>query len=177
MQFLQQQLFKTPTWIVDNKISEYTGSNKLTTISNIQNGILNRLISNNTFNKLFRFEAESKNAYTATEMLTDLRKSIWSELAARTPVDIYRRSLQKAFVESLDKIINPKPAPTTGQPSFASASSSYNETSDAISIAKAQLKTLASEIRAALPAYKDASSRAHLQDVLDRIDTSLNPNG
>jgi hypothetical protein len=177
MQFLQQQLFKTPMWIVDNKISEYTGSNKLTTISNIQNGILNRLISNNTFNKLFRFEAESKNAYTATEMLTDLRKGIWSELAARKPVDIYRRSLQKAFVESLDKIVNPKPAPTTGQPSFASASSAYNETSDAISIAKAQLKMLASEIRAALPAYKDASSRAHLQDVLDRIDTSLNPKG
>jgi hypothetical protein len=113
MQFLQSQLFQTPKWIIDNTISDYTGSNRLTTISNIQNNILGRLINNNTFNKLFRFEEENKNAYTATEMLTDLRKGIWSELAVHKPVDIYRRSLQKSFVESLNKIINPEMAGTS----------------------------------------------------------------
>lgn len=175
MQFLQQQLFTTPKWIVDNTISDYTGSNKLTTISNIQNNILNRLISNTTFNKLFRFEAESNNAYTATEMLNDLRKGIWSELAAHRPIDIYRRSLQKSFVESLNKIVNPEPV-TGVQLSFGGRSSGAaenNKTTDGISIAKAQLRTLSSEIRAALPAYKDAASRAHLQDVLDRIKEAL----
>lgn len=174
MQFLQAQLFKTPKWIVDNTISNYTGSNKLSTIGNVQTNILNRLISNNTLNKLFRFEAESNTAYTATEMLTDLRKGIWSELAARQPIDIYRRALQKSFVESLGRIIDPQPAAGL-QISFGSPASTSNKTSDAISIAKAQLRTLAAEIRAALPAYKDANSRAHLQDVLDRINETLNP--
>jgi hypothetical protein len=132
------------------------------------------LISNNTFNKLFRFEAESATAYTATEMLTDLRKGIWSELTVRQPIDIYRRSLQKSFVESLGRIINPEPAGGL-QISFGPSVSTASKTSDAISIAKAQLRTLASEIRAALPAYKDANSRAHLQDVLDRVNETLNP--
>jgi hypothetical protein len=177
MQFLQLQLFQTPKWIVDNTISDYTGSNRLTTISNVQNNILGRLINNNTFNKLFRFEEESKNAYTATEMLTDLRKGIWSELAVHQPVDIYRRSLQKSFVESLNKIINPEQGGSALilTPIGFSASSSTSKTSDAISIAKAQLRTLSAEIRAALPSYKDANTKAHLLDVQDRITEALNP--
>jgi hypothetical protein len=177
MQFLQDQLFKTPKWIVDNSIPDYTNDNKLTVVSNLQSGTLNRLISNSTLNKLFRSEVEQPgSAYTATEMLTDLRKGIWSELATRQPIDIYRRNLQKAYVESLDHLINPEP--TSGlQISFGGTiTPSMNpRTTDAISIAKAQLRTLASEIRAALPSYNDANSRAHLQDVLDRITQSLNP--
>jgi hypothetical protein len=177
MQFLQDQLFKTPKWIVDNSIPDYTNDNKLTVISNLQSGTLNRLISNSTLNKLFRSEVEQPgSSYTATEMLTDLRKGIWSELATRQPIDIYRRNLQKAYVESLDRLINPEP--TSGlQISFGGTiTPSINpRTTDAISIAKAQLRTLSSEIKAALPSYSDANSRAHLQDVLDRISESLNP--
>ncbi|HEX2607605.1 MAG TPA: zinc-dependent metalloprotease, partial [Flavisolibacter sp.] len=175
MQFLQDQLFKTPKWLVDNNISDYTGSNKLTTISNIQNNALNRLLSNNTFNKLFRFEAESNTAYTATEMVTDLRKGIWSELSAHQAIDIYRRGLQKSFVEGLNKMVNPDQTPTLQITPFGVSATTVSKTTDAISIAKAQLRTLASEIRTALPGYKDASSRAHLQDVLDRINQALDP--
>jgi hypothetical protein len=176
MQFLQDQLFRTPKWLVDNNISDYTGSNKLTIVGNVQNNVLNRLVGYNTFNKLFRFEAEDANAYTANEMISDLRKGIWSELALRQPIDIYRRNLQKSFVESLNKIINPDMGAGTIVFSFGPAAPVMNNrTTDAISIAKAQLRTLASEIRTALPLYKDANSRAHLQDVLDRINETLNP--
>ena len=128
-------------------------------------------------NKLFRFEAEeSTNAYTATEMMTDLRKGIWSELTSKNTIDIYRRNLQKAYVEALNRLINPEA--TSGiQISFGgAATSSINpRTTDAISIAKAQLRSLATEIRTALPSYSDSNSRAHLQDVLDRINEALNP--
>ena len=175
LQFLQEQLFKTPKWIIDNEISSYTGDNKLTVVSNLQSGSLNRLVSATTLNKLFRFEAEDPTtAYTATEMLTDLRKGIWSELAAKQSIDIYRRNLQKAHVEALNRLINPD-AIATVQASFGgSTASTLNlRTSDAISVTKAQLRTLASEIRTALPLYKDANSRAHLQDVLDRMNTAL----
>jgi hypothetical protein len=56
-----------------------------------------------------------------------------------------------------------------------SAPSSGSKTSDAISIAKAQLRTLSAEIKAALPAYKDANTKAHLLDVQDRITEALDP--
>jgi hypothetical protein len=179
MQFLQDQLFKTPKWLVDNNISDYTGSNKLMTISNVQNGALNRLLGTTTWNKLFRYEAQDpSNAYTATEMLNDLRKGIWSELNTHQSIEIYRRNLQKAYVEGLNRVINPDP--NTGLVLIAFGAPQQPtmnpKTTDAVSIAKAQLRTLASEIRAALPLYKDANSRAHLQDVLDRITEALNPN-
>jgi hypothetical protein len=180
IQFLQDQLFKTPKWIVDNTISSYTGTNKLTTISSIQESILSGLLSNNTLGKLFRFEADGSNAYTATELITDLRKGIWSELASRKPIDIYRRDLQKAFVDRLVSNLTPDNAPvqivSTGRGGGMIMSSDYSKTTDAMSIAKAQLHTLQAEIRAALPAYKDADSRAHLQDINDRITEALNPN-
>lgn len=179
MQFLQEQLFKTPKWIVDNDIAYYTGDNKLMVVGNLQSGTLNRLISNTTFNKLFRFEAESPTtAYTASEMLNDLKKGIWSELTAKQPIDIYRRSLQKSYIESLKRIINPEPNPIPGvQLSFTGqiTPTMNPRTSDAISISKAHLRTLASEIRTALPLYKDPASKAHFQDVLDRINEALDP--
>ncbi len=178
MQFLQEQLFKTPEWIVDNNIAEYTGGNKLTVISSLQDGTLTRLLGNSNMNKLFRFEAEGKNPYTAAEMMTDLRKGIWSELATRQAIDIYRRNLQKSYTE---KLINNLEPPATGATVVVggrggfSAGTTYSQTTDAVSIAKAQLRQLAADIRLALPAYKDAASRAHLQDVLDRITEALDP--
>ena len=53
--------------------------------------------------------------------------------------------------------------------------SDYSRTTDAMSIAKAQLRLLQADIRAALPAYKDAASKAHLLDVADRITEVLDP--
>jgi hypothetical protein len=109
-------------------------------------------------------------------MLTDLRKGIWSELAIKKPIDIYRRTLQKMYVESLKKLISPDSGGGIVISLGGSTSASTNpKTTDATSIAKAQLRTLASEIRNALPLYKDYSSRAHLQDVLDRINETLDP--
>ncbi|HEX6333146.1 MAG TPA: zinc-dependent metalloprotease [Flavisolibacter sp.] len=174
MQFLHANLFTTPRWLVDNQISSYTGNNKLSTILSLQSSVLNRVLAANTFNKLSRFEAEDKNAYTANEMVTDLRKGIWSEVAARRPIDIYRRALQKSFVESLTGIIKQTPPPMGIQLSFSTAGTA-SKTSDAVSIAKSQLRILATEIRGALGAYSDQASRAHLQDVLDRITQALDP--
>ncbi|MDQ6609669.1 MAG: zinc-dependent metalloprotease [Bacteroidota bacterium] len=177
MQFLQEQLFKTPSWLVQSNIAELTGSNGLTTVSGVQSAVLTRLLGNNTLNKLFRYEASESNAYSANEMITDLRKGIWSELASRKAIDIYRRNLQKVFVERLITNLqtdnNPPPAALA---QFGVVSANYSKTTDAMSIVKMQLRTLQSEIRAALPAYKDAASRAHLQDVSDRITQALDPN-
>ncbi len=177
MQFLQTQLFTTPKWLIDNTISDYTGDNKLAVISNLQSSVINRLVSATIFNKLFRFEAQDPaKAYTATEMLTELRKGIWSELVTKKPIDIYRRNLQKTHLESLIRIVNPETSTPSIQVSFGAPVASVNtKTTDAISIVKAQLRLMQSEIRAALPLYKDAASRAHLMDVQDRINEALNP--
>lgn len=174
MQFLQEQLFKTPSWLVQSNIASLTGTNSLTTIVGMQSSVLSRLLGNNTLNKLFRYEASDADAYSANEMITDLRKGIWSELATRKSIDIYRRNLQKAFVERLITNLqtdnNPPPAAFAA---FGITSANYSKTTDAISVVKMQLRSLQTEIRAALPTYKEASSKAHLMDVNDRITEAL----
>lgn len=178
IEFLQAQLFKTPKWLIQPKIEGLTGGSAMTTIMSIQTTVLGRLVNNNTFNKLFRFEASGqKSPYTVSEMVTDLRKGIWSELTTRKPIDIYRRNLQKSFTEQLVNNLKSDGMPTITLSSgrgFAMPSD-FSRTTDAMSIAKAQLRILQAEIRAALPAYKDAASRAHLMDVNDRITEVLEP--
>jgi hypothetical protein len=96
LQFLQNQLFKTPNWLIQSKIAGLTGANALTTINNVQSNALNRLLSNSTFNKLFRYEASGEaNPYTASEMIDDLRKGIWSELVSRKAIDITGETCKK----------------------------------------------------------------------------------
>ena len=177
VKFLQDQLFKTPTWLANGDIASLTGTNSLVTINNLQTNILNRVISANTINKFARAEVLEKNTYTATQMLSDLKKAVWSELAGKQAIDIYRRGLQKAYVESLRRIISPDPVTTVQfNPFGGSAAPSMNaKTSDAVSLAKAHLRSLSSEIKSSLALYKDANSRAHLQDVVDRINNILDP--
>jgi len=170
LNFLNEQLFKTPRWLINPQITNLTGGNSLTTVGGMQDAILGRLISHNTLNKLLRFEAEEKAPYTAIEMLTDLRKMVWSELSARKPIDIYRRNLQKAFTERMINAVTPPATPTAPT---AQRASSFTENTDAMSVAKAQLRMLQAEIKQALPSYKDAASRAHLMDVNDRITAAL----
>ena len=65
--------------------------------------------------------------------------------------------------------------PTATMFAAVSCSSDVSRTTDAISIAKMQLRQLQADIRAALPAYKDVISRAHLMDVSERIIEVLDP--
>ncbi len=176
MQFLQDQLFKTPKWIINPQVISLTADNSLTTVNAIQDNILGRLINHNTLNKLLRAEAEGQNAYSAMDMLNDLRKGIWSELGARQAIDVYRRNLQKSHAERLIRAITPETPSTTGLViTFGSSGPTFTKNTDAVSLAKAQLRILQSEIRAALTSYRDAMSRAHLQDVNDRITEALDP--
>jgi hypothetical protein len=179
MAFLQQQLFTTPKWLIDNKVTSYTGDNGMTTISGVQDAVLTRLLGATTISKLLRFEAEGTNPYTANEMMTDLRNGIWKEVAVRQPIDMYRRNLQKSFADRLIRIVRPEPTATiqvAGGGGFGGgAQQAVSRNTDMTSLAKMQLRTLSAEIRAALPSYKDGSSRAHLMDVLDRITEALDP--
>ena len=175
MAFLDQQLFKTPEWLLDKKLYALTGVGGAASITAPQQSTLNRLISNATISKLL--DAQSFNgadAYSPIEFFNDLKRSVWSELAARRPIDIYRRNLQKIYVERLTTLLNP-PATTvvaaSGNP-FAQQTA-LSKTNDALSVVKGHARSLSSEIRAALPAITDQATRYHLQDVLDRLTEAL----
>ncbi len=175
--WIQTNVFTTPLWVIQKNITELTNLTPLTVIGGLQDRALGALVSANTISNLIRFEAEEPaNAYTAVELLNDVRKGVFTELGSRKPIDVYRRQLQKSFVERLIGLVNPATPQTVNVGGVTiSVSSGFSKTSDGISLVKAQLKTLAAEIRTSLTGYGDAASKNHLQDLQDRIKLVLEP--
>ena len=179
MKWLQNNVFKTPLWLVNKNITSLTNQYPQTIIGVLQDRALNNLLSTATVSKLLRFELEAPaNAYTVSAMLGDLRKGIYSELPARKPVDMYRRTLQKSLAEKLMSMIDTQSSGilfSIGGGGGATISQGMSKTSDAVSIARAELRTLLSQIKTALPGYTDAATRNHLLDVSERINNALHP--
>lgn len=176
MAWLQDNVFKTPTWVINRDIAQLTNSNPQTVILALQNSAINRLVNTTTAGNLLRYEGdEPANAYTLSEMMTDLRKGIFTELTARKPVDIYRRQLQKSFTEKIIGLVSSSVPQGGIVISFGPPSGADPVTSDLQSVAKAQLRTLQNDIKTALPTATDAATKNHLLDLSDRIRKALDP--
>jgi hypothetical protein len=175
--FINSQLFNTPSWLIDNSIYDRIGGSPVTTIGNIQDNVLNRLFSSNTLNKFVQNEAETgAQSYSITELFSDLKKGIWSELATKKKIDVYRRNLQKSYIGILNGILNPPKTDisiTIG--GFVGIAPVNTDKSDIKSVVRAHLVALRNEIKASSASIPDEMSRYHLQDVLNRIDNALNP--
>ncbi len=174
MNFLQQQLFTTPSWLLSKDIFHKTGGGSIITISRQQDAILVRLLNIGTIFKLLQFEGnDPAHAYTANEMLSDLQNGIFSELKNKKNISIFRRNLQKSYVEKLMALINQPPTPPMpGAPPQAQGPDML--ATDMNSIIKGQLKSLQSLIISAQSSL-DSPSKLHLQDLYERIENTIHP--
>ncbi|WP_442590515.1 zinc-dependent metalloprotease [Pedobacter sp. AW31-3R] len=174
MTFLHVQLFTTPSWLINKALLQQIGVNPTDAFQNIQTGVLSRLLNAATIGKLINAEEmNGAKAYTAVNLFSDLKTSIWSELYTHKTIDVYRRNLQKAYVASLSRLVAPAAAPSgqgMGMPGMRAAADPT--ASDVSSISRAQLNVLAKDIRAAIPAAT-GMSKYHLQDLQVRINDIL----
>ena len=179
MNFIGQQLFTTPTWLINNDIFSRTGENPQTVIGIRQESILNRLVNSSTMTKLFIMESTLGNtAYKATDMMDDLRRIIFSELVSKKATDVYRRNLQKMFVERVISLLPGGASPLSLGNfgiTFQITPSLNIKNTDAYSILKGTLRTLRNDIRLAIPTTTDVMTKLHLQDINERITTILEP--
>ncbi|MBU2975604.1 zinc-dependent metalloprotease [Zobellia sp. B3R18] len=178
MAFLQDQLFVTPQWLIDqnifNKI-QYSGfveeirAMQTKTLDNILSlGKLQRLVENETANKA--------EAYSLTDMMNQLRNGIWSELNTGSAIDTYRRNLQKAHVERLNYLMTAKDQKK--QPDFGGYRKStvvHTSQSDIRSVARGELRSIQRIIKSAINRTTDTMSKYHLEDVNERIEQILDP--
>lgn len=181
MMFLDQQLFKTPIWLVNKPILDNIDENGLEVIGKLQNITLSRLVSTNTMTKLISAEAiDGAAAYKITDLFADLNGSIFTELKANQPIDVYRRNLQKMYVDKLIAIL--KPAASAGvnvvmtRGGGGAQSGISASQSDVLSVVKGQLKELGTMIKTDANSATGLS-KYHLQDLADRIDSALDPKG
>lgn len=169
LSFLDAQLFNTPLWLVNQELIEKAGVNPVNTIGSIQRNLLNRLLSKSTFDKLLSNELlNGEKAFSVDELLASLRKSVWSELATNQPVDIYRRNLQKHYLNALMMTFHGPVITGTGLP----VTRSSVNISDATAIARAELVSLRDEMLKA-SATATGISKAHLLDLAGVISEVL----
>ncbi len=178
MEFLGKQIFATPTWLLDKKIIGLTGVQPVNVIAGLQSVATTRLLSAATMNKLIAAEALDPAAYKITDLFDDMQKYIWGELATGAPIDVYRRNLQKSYVEKLDAILHPPAAPAAAatqapQRRGGRGDNIVRTPTDVNSVVKAHLARLRTKIKAALPTVTDPMTKYHLQDVVGRIDEAL----
>jgi hypothetical protein len=174
--YLNSNLFTTPTWLINNDIYAKTGLNSLKEIGRLQEGILNGLFRSSTLNHLVEAETFPGNDdYKITELLSDVKSGIWSELTARKPIDIYRRQLQQMYVEKMDNILNPAPAQPIPAALRAFITPTDNDLVDVQSSVRASLVSLKAEVAAAANTATDQMTKIHLKDISRRIDNALDP--
>jgi hypothetical protein len=180
--FLSKQLFTTPAWLLNKDIlNKFSNPAATETMGNVQTSVLSSLLSGG---RLFRMSVctgryGAANVYGPDELLADAKKSIWSELNTGAAIDMFRRNLQKAYVDALIALINPPPpmaVPANVPRRLAVLFTGNIKNTDVPSIARAQLVELRSEILAAVPRTADKLSKYHLQDVAERIKQALSPN-
>ena len=180
MDFLNRNLFTTPKWLANQAIMDNIDGNPLEIISRLQGSTLNRLTSNSTLSKLVAAEAtDGATAYKITDLFTDLNGAIFTELKSNATIDVYRRNLQKAYVEKLIAIVKPAPAPAAlnailaGGRGGAGLSGLTAAQSDVLSVVKGQLRELQGSIKSATASQTDSLSKYHLADLNDRIEAAL----
>ena len=177
VQFLNTQLFQTPKWMIDYEISNKIESTGITDrIRKTQVNNLNKLLDFARLARMIENETINKDVYSIIEMISDLQNGIFSELKNNSKISVYRRSLQKAYLERLDYLINSKEGQFNFMDKYSLKRTRVNiEQSDIISVCRGKLKELEVLIKKKLPFYKDANSKYHLKDALYRIDNILNP--
>ena len=178
MAFLQEQLFQTPEWMLDQDIFgkiQYSGF--VERVRSMQERTLNNMLSLGKIARLIENEtASGSDAYSPIEMMSDLRKGIWSELRAGKKIDTYRRNLQKAHIDRLAYLMTAENQ--TAMPDFGGYRKSTvvnTSQSDIRSLARAELNILKRDIRNAITRTSDTISKYHLQDAEQRIDMILDP--
>ena len=177
--FLNKQLFATPTWLLNKDIlNKFSNPGTVESLSTVQANTLKSLLS---AARLYRLTVctgrYGSSAYSVDDLLTDAKKGVWSELATGATIDIFRRDLQKVYVESLISLVNPAPPIVLppGLPRGLVIFTGDIKNTDVPSIARAQLVELKNEIAAAILKEGDKVSKYHLQDVAERIRQALNP--
>ena len=178
VRFLLDNAFTTPTYALDPEILrriEPAGS--VDRVRQTQTGMLGLMLNDGRLNRLAEqsaFATTAEPAYTIGNLLGDLRRGLFSEAAAGRATDEYRRNVQRAYVDQLERLVSTNLVPTV-PPSVPPQFRPPPRPADARSLARAELVDLDAQLRAGGLRTTDRATRAHYADLRARIDQVLNP--
>lgn len=176
LRWLQSNIFDTPTWLIDKKILQNIDhAGYFERLRRVQARYVNSLLSFDRIGRLIDAETVNTSYYSALEMLRDTRTGLWKEASQGKNVDLYRRNLQRTYLDRMDYLLTSKtPTPRRNRPGFEGTLTYNVNTSDVRALVRGELKTLRSRLRTAKNSVNTVT-RYHYEDAIARIDQLLDP--
>ncbi len=177
VRYLNANAFRVPAFLLDpDVLFRIEAEGQVRRIRQAQAGVLNALFNENRLNRLIEYEAlagRPGSSYTIAELLEDLRSGVWGELSAGSVrIDVYRRNLQRAYLEAIARTLNPPPPPQL-PPGFPQPPARFE--SDVRPTLRGHLQELDRVIANAIPRAGDGMTRLHLRDLRMEIEKLLDP--
>ncbi len=174
VKFLNEEVFATPQYlIVPSILRRIESDGNINRLTTFQGRVLGSLLSNQRLQRMVELEASATNksqAYSVGEMLTELRRGLWSEIYSGRSIDAYRRRLQVLYLEQMAAKVRP-PVAVANNP--AAVQAAVASTRDFRPIIKDEMRVLDRELAAAASRTSDRISRAHILDARDLISEML----
>ncbi|MCY4398187.1 MAG: zinc-dependent metalloprotease [Gemmatimonadetes bacterium] len=176
MDWLAQEVFTAPAWLNEPEILALIGptGGSVANISRRQISVLNRLLDPRRMATLVELEASRPDdAYPLVEFLDDMRAAVWQDLDRVSEIGVYRRALQRAYLERMEYLMTEEPA---GNP-FLGAGPDVS-ISDIRPLVREQLRMVRDDAEQRTNGGAgDRVTGAHLADVVVRVTAILEPPG
>jgi Met-zincin/Domain of unknown function (DUF5117)/Domain of unknown function (DUF5118) len=179
--FLAENAFETPEMFIDAEIlARVEASGLILRLRQAQGRVITTLLNKGRMDRLSEYEALAPNSddvFTAADLMEGLRGAIWGELDERTvTIDVYRRNLQRAFLETVERQLNPPPpGEASGGPGrrggFGQQQPRWE--SDQRPVLRGELVKLDALAEAAIERAGNAMTRLHLRDIRMEIERIL----
>ncbi|MFT2009968.1 zinc-dependent metalloprotease [Pontibacter sp. 13R65] len=169
--WLLSNAFSSPDWLHQAQITRNVHhASHVENVRALQVRHLNNLLSSVRLARLMENEVQQVN-YNALHMVSQLQRGIWSEIYSGSKIDIYRRNLQKAYLDRMHYLLNQE---TEAASRGAATPVSINQ-SDIRSIVRGELVKLQKQLTTARNRHANDLTRYHLDDALVRVNTILDP--
>jgi len=185
--FLDEHVFQTPHWALDLEVLrrlEHAGV--VERIRAYQVLAVERMLNHARLARMIEQETFlGEGTYAPTQMLDDLRESVWREVRGGQQIDTFRRNLQRGYLEQAHYLLHEATSDHWSPPASGNLRVSSNDDpplhadlhisqSDIRPLVREQLRLLSDEIQERLDAgVGDRMSRIHLEESLERIQRAL----
>lgn len=177
MEFLTRHAFTTPTWVYNEEIlSRINQADFIDSFRGRQASVLTNILNPQRIARLIEYDFRSDNAYSPYEFMDDVRSAVWTELRGGNEINVYRRNLQRAYVDHMESLMTDElpsiPAAFRERIGWTQVNVSQ---SDIRPMVREQLEQLQGEVEQARNRTTDRATIAHLNDIDRRIDRVLDP--
>ena len=177
MVWLQLNIFSTPSWLIDKDIlMNIDHAGYFEELRKVQERHIEGLLSFDRIGRMMDAETTEMSFYSALDMLKDLRTGLWSEMGRGADVDIFRRNLQRTYLDRMSYLMVDKGPEIRNNGSDFESTFVFNvSTSDVHTLVRGELKTLRNRLQIAKNSPVNTITRYHYEDAVARIDQLLEP--